>query len=518
MPKGIDPQALSRNLEAFLGGSRDAQVLEDGHAVFDLRQASYSVSGEYGKCLVHFWSEERNSVRRVLECETRNGTLRMTVRRFGQAKPSHLEIVRGKEWRLPSARRAVRSRFEGVLQRVLAREFPSSTADRLRSTADLERTFSPVYARGILRTAGCAFAVLGVNAAEPQSAIDGSLSFGLLWLEHCRRRLAPRTHVKGLKLFVPRGSSEVLRGRMAHTNRTLAQFELWEVDEQEGSCQNVDCEDRGNILTRLGHKVDEAAARERLAPAIERVMHAAGALAGDVEVVVRSAAEISFRVRGLEFARARYGGGGRDLAWGGDGAEICFGAGAAAYRLEDANEGQMRELLARIVRDRRPGGDYRSLFWRMHPESWLESLAAKELQALDSRLAAPVYSQVPAFSAGDRAMIDLLAATRSGRLAVIELKADEDLQLPIQGLDYWARVRWHHDRNEFEGFGYFSKLSPEPPMLFLVAPALRLHPATDTLLRYISPDIEWMVIGVDERWREGIKIVFRKSRPESQAG
>ena len=45
--------------------------------------------------------------------------------------------------------------------------------------------------------------------------------------------------------------------------------------------------------------------------------------------------------------------------------------------------------------------------------------------------------------------------TRDGRLAVVELKADEDIHLPLQGLDYWSRVEWHHARGEFLKFGYF---------------------------------------------------------------
>jgi hypothetical protein len=31
------------------------------------------------------------------------------------------------------------------------------------------------------------------------------------------------------------------------------------------------------------------------------------------------------------------------------------------------------------------------------------------------------------------------------------------------------------------------------------------------VLRYFSPAIEWSLIGVDERWREGIKVIYRKS-------
>jgi hypothetical protein len=149
----------------------------------------------------------------------------------------------------------------------------------------------------------------------------------------------------------------------------------------------------------------------------------------------------------------------------------------------------------------------------MHPERWLESLVKTDVSVIDERLEPEsVYSQVPAFSAADRAMIDVLTLTRDGRLAVVELKADEDIHLPLQGLDYWARVQWHHERGEFLKFGYFGgrELSPLPPLLFLVAPALHVHPATDTILRYISPEIQWAFAGIDERWREGVKVVFRK--------
>ena len=90
-------------------------------------------------------------------------------------------------------------------------------------------------------------------------------------------------------------------------------------------------------------------------------------------------------------------------------------------------------------------------------------------------------------------MIDVLTCTLDGRLAILELKADEDIHLPLQGLDYWARVRWHQHNGGFLRNGYFAgrELSDAPPLLYLVAPALRTHPSTDTLLRYLSPQIQW---------------------------
>jgi hypothetical protein len=161
----------------------------------------------------------------------------------------------------------------------------------------------------------------------------------------------------------------------------------------------------------------------------------------------------------------------------------------------------------------------------MQPERWLESLLRCDISPIDAHLdPAHVYTQVPAFAAADRGMLDLLGVTHDGRLAVIEIKADEDLHLALQGLDYWVRVRWHHLQTadnatgpsfglgEFQRHGYFGgiRLSPEPPRLYLAAPALRIHPATETVLRYLSPRVDWTLVALDERWRKTVKAVWRK--------
>ena len=171
------------------------------------------------------------------------------------------------------------------------------------------------------------------------------------------------------------------------------------------------------------------------------------------------------------------------------------------------------ELVQRICEQRRSGGSHTNLFFRVAPERWLESLITRDVRRLDERLDARfVYSQVPAFAAVDRAMLDVLTCTLDGRLAILELKANEDIHLAMQGLDYWARVRWHQQHGEFTRNGYFAgrDLSSAPPLVYLVAPVLRVHPATDVLLRYASPHLEWTVVQVDEHWRDEIRVVRRK--------
>src|ERR1700757_3261124 len=89
------------------------------------------------------------------------------------------------------------------------------------------------------------------------------------------------------------------------------------------------------------------------------------------------------------------------------------------------------------------------------PRPCLESELRQGLAELEPAIREEfVYVQVPAFAGGDRGMIDLLSVTRSGRLLVLELKANEDLHLPLQGLDYWLRVRQVHAAGELQEHGY----------------------------------------------------------------
>jgi len=493
----------------FLASARDAVIIEDGAVVFDLAQSKYSISGEHNKCLLHLWSAERNVVRRVLEAEVKNDVLRLAVQRLGQSKPTKLEICRERDRRTPTAKRAARLAYQRALQRVLQRRFPAFKAGQLSTSMDLERSFGPIYARGVLRQGQSASAVLGVNAQETQASIDAALTFGILWLDTCRETQAGKLVVEGLKLFVPAGTSALVRERMAHLNPQGAKWQLYELEERDDKLKELDVSDRGNVATRLVHSPDEAATRERFAAAIAEV----GELMPEAEVAVLSPAEIAFRCHGLEFARARLAHDPGSLR---STTEIVFGVGAEERVLGDTNLAAFTRLVRSIGEVRHAEGPHDHPLWRLHPERWLESLVVRGLCAVDERLdPACLYSQVPAFSASDRAMIDVLTVTGEGRLAVVELKADEDIHLPLQGLDYWSRVAWHHARGEFLRFGYFPgrELCQDKPLLFLVAPALHVHPATDTLLHYISPEVQWVLVGIDERWRSGVRVVFRKRRP-----
>jgi hypothetical protein len=123
----------------------------------------------------------------------------------------------------------------------------------------------------------------------------------------------------------------------------------------------------------------------------------------------------------------------------------------------------------------------------------------------------PLYGQVPQFAAGERGIIDLLCVDRRGRLAVIEIKADQDIHLPLQALDYWMRVKWHLDRHEFSAQGYFPgiALTSASPRLLLVAPSLEYHPSNETILKYFSQEVPVERVGVGLEWRKELRVMFR---------
>jgi hypothetical protein len=215
----------------------------------------------------------------------------------------------------------------------------------------------------------------------------------------------------------------------------------------------------------------------------------------------------SLRIAGLEVARIE-----GQLA-----PRIYFGLEGNVRPLDESRQDEFRNFLLEVRRIRCAGSpDPQHEFYRLQPERWLESLLFRDITRLDPALSpAHVYPQVPAFSGTDRGVIDLLTTTRRGRLAVVELKVHEEINLPLQGLDYWLRVHWLQQRNQFQEFGYFQgrELSEAAPLLYLVSPAFRFHSTNEKLLGYFDPKIEVILIGINDAWRKEIKVLFRHQIP-----
>jgi hypothetical protein len=359
----MDPTRLARELEEFLATAPRACVIEEGDTTFDLSTAKYSVSGDNGKCLLHLWSRERSAVRRVVDLERKNGQLKLAIQRFGKGKASWLEIVADRERRAPALQRQARLQYQRLLARTLQRTFPDWNVDGLVSTADLERSFSPVYTRGLLRRGRSSICVFGVNDSELQASVDGVLTFGLLWFHHCRERDAARSVIEGLRLFIPRGRSAVVQARMHYLSRASFHFELFEFDERAGSFEELDLSDQGNVATRLVPCANTGRVEEHFRSAAERIRSAVP----ECENVVLSSTELAFRLHGLEFARARVAGSNDrfDRIQ-----EIAFGSGPHETLLTERSEPLFEDLMRRLRELRQADGDKKHALWRMQPERW----------------------------------------------------------------------------------------------------------------------------------------------------
>ena len=345
---------LAQTIEEYLAQHHEAALLEDGRVLFDMRNARYAVSDSHGRCLLQLWSEERNLMRTVVETQYRAQCLRLLTRRMGAPKPQTLELVPSSDRRTPTTRDAARRNYLRLLERVLTRTFHNAKVDGMRSAMDLEHSFGPAYTRGRILRGTAADAVIGVGAAESGTTIDGILTLGILWLDHCRAHSDGRRHYGGLKIIVPAGAWRTTAERMTWLNRGAADFQLWTLDERSEELAQVDLRDTGNLDARLAHAFSAEAAIERCKAGIDRLMSLVPEGARTrIELRPRSATEVCFILHGLDFARVRHGFAANSFS---REDEVTFGAAANETPLSPGNEPLARELFSRLFLSRHSTG------------------------------------------------------------------------------------------------------------------------------------------------------------------
>ena len=464
-------------------------MCEPGEESIRIAADNFHLEARNGSLSLQAWDDRRNLVRRVIGVDEQSrGKLVLRIERFGK-KTGTLSLIdldrrRGENIDLSSARQEFREQFH----RFLRRQFSAYKIAELTTEADLEHSLSPSYPRALLRQGASAWAAIG--AAGDPFHCDGVLTFGLIWLDYLRSRESSLA-IHGLLLYLPAGREKTTCLRLLFLDPKAAQYVAY-VYSKDQIESPVDLGDYGNLDTRLEPY------RRRLPSDLDRMVDPIRALAG-VETIRRADGELSLRVHGLEFARTR-------------GEELLFGI-DRRRRAQPANTTEIRRIAEELIRLRSFDTiDRLNPLYLRNPEAWLESQVRANIEAIDARLLPdPIYGQVPAFAAADRGVIDLLAVDRAGHLTVLELKASEDIHVPLQALDYWMRVKWHLDRREFAPSGYFPgiALRAEPPRILLVSPALDFHPSNERILRFIAPGIEIERVGVGLEWQKKLKVMFR---------
>ena len=488
---------LERTLREF-SVSGVTEISEDGEWLAELTDLQFEVHLEGKNPLIHLWSEERNLTRRILRVKSRDADrIVLEVQRFGKSKPGRLEFSRRDQVR--ARLRITREQFRERFERILAIRFPDGTVDSLTASPDLEHSFSGSYVRGIMHEGARGWALLSAGPTDAES-VEKMLAFGILWLDWCRNHSDKRA-IHGLRLFVPEGTSRPLRERIPAL-ASAAKVEIFEMREPDSIMQRVDPADAGNLESFLTRRSEIETAISVAGDTVARIRALLPNKGTSITPrVPAGTGEVAFCFRGMEFARRTREG-------------VFFGLGRSIEKLNENSEPRLRKLLRDLDCFRNSlAPDTNHRLYRSAPERWLESIVMEDPAKLDAMLDPKhFYSQVPAMSAGDRGILDLLGITRQGRLVVIELKASEDIQLPIQAVDYWLRVRRHQSEGDFQRYGYFTgvEIDPRPPQVWLVAPAFRFHSATEILLKYLAPEIQVSRIGLNEDWRHGIKVMLRQ--------
>jgi len=438
------------------------------------------------------WDERRNLTRRIVGVQSEvRGRLDLRIERFGKRLGvlALADLDQPRHQNLPL--RAARQGFRDVFRRFLQRNYPEYKIAELSTEANLEQSLSPVYPRALLRQGASAWAAIAAPADGLQ--VDGVLSFGLIWLDYLRRR-EPDLAIRGLVLYLPAAHAKTTCLRLRYLNTEVAQYQAFVYSEDDLESP-IDLDDYGNLDTHL------EPCRRRLRSGIDGTIQRLCTIPG-VERLDRGDGELSLRVHGLEFARTA-------------GDRLLIGI--DTKRETRASNGTDAERIAiELARLRNPYAvDRWNPLYQRSRELWLESQVRAELSEIDATLLPErVYGQVPAFAATDRGILDLLAVDTESRLVILELKASEDIHLPLQALDYWMRVHWHLDRGDFQRNGYFPgiELRRDPPRILMISPALEVHPTNERILRYFSSSIDVEHIGVCIEWQKKLKVMFRVKR------
>jgi hypothetical protein len=361
------------------------------------------------------------------------------------------------------------------------------------------RHLSGVHTRLVIRDGRKRFAGIGVSESELQQNIDAALGAGLTWLDELRRRSGS---ADGVMIFAPKCDNIAMRLTSISAATKIA---LFRIDEDKGAISSAAPFNQGD----LNDSFRKAARRAHwprpgmLPPDCAMLVDSVRRLAPECIEAHHRGPWVSVSIRGLEVARVWI-----------NRPRVEFGIGEVRLKLNQRNEHELVRLIRETISRRRPESGLRNeMMFRFQPERWLESIISRDVTALDSTLDPRfVYSQVPTYRGEQRTFIDLLAVTREGRLAVMELKVSEEPEFPFQALDYWLRVEWHRSRGDFHRRGYFEGLDliDEPAMLYLVAPLFRFHETTRLIAGSISERVPVYRIGINEDWRRGVRVLLRE--------
>ncbi|HEU4769456.1 MAG TPA: hypothetical protein VFS77_18970 [Pyrinomonadaceae bacterium] len=468
-----------------------------------LRRSEIDFRLSHDRLLLSCWTEKGTRTWRILSWQWNGQTLVLKAsRKFGAEQPLLELIPRASANAISATIRAARQLRCERIARLASEWQPQTTVERCALSPGTRRTQPGRYARILLRWRGERIAVTAPVISCHPSTIDAFLSAALLWFTRTRERSKP-PYIEQLWLILNDELPKAACYRVALLRDSLREVtKLFVVDADLHALSPVVLPERDELWRKKLGRFPPVPT-----PMASDQVRAIIAEAPEAIDVVHSRRGQTLRYFGLPFARVR------SLL----GVErVWFGIDAAHRRVLDETSSRDWETLLRDLREHRSASslDHRHAFYRSASEAWLESLLRRDITKLDPGLIiAPLHAQFRTAHSGKLGIrpIDLLALRQDGRLVVIELKASEDREHVLQGADYWRRVEAHRRRGHIAKAKLFGdrSIKDEPPLVYLVAPTLRVHPSFSTLARCISNDIEMYRFDINEDWRSGVRVMRR---------
>lgn len=477
-------------------------TLSDGNAQA-VRRTELDVALVNSRLILSCWTEQGTRSWRIRAWDWSGDKLRLEAsRRMGAERPVIEIIPRASASSIAAAVKAARLIRCEQLAGLACSLRPGAKVERATLSPGIRRGQPGRYARIVLRQKHQRIAIAGSVASSKASETDAFLASALLWFTRASERTRP-PFIQQLCLIVERDLVKSLTQRIALLRASLREaIVLSEIDESWTMLTEIVCPPRKDLWKKR-------LARFPAVPESEAMMlaEAVAAEAPEAIDVVQARHGQTLRYFGLPFARVR-----RVMA----AERIWFGVEGAHRRLLEQKTEHAYAALMDELREHRSAAalDHRHALYRNAGEAWLESILRRDITQLDPGLIiAPLHAQFRTARGGRLGVrpIDMLALRQDGRLVVIELKVSEDREHVLQGADYWQRVEAHRRRGHIARAKLFGerKISDESPLVYLVAPTLRVHPAFQTLARLISNDIEIYRFDINEDWRSGVRVMRR---------
>src|ERR1051325_8872728 len=470
---------------------------------FSVRRDELEIAIVHGKLVFSCWTEKGNRCWRVLAWHWNGQLLELqTSRRLGRERALMQLVPRASAKHMTVVIRAARElRCERLAQ--LAAAFEAGTRIERLSLSRGPKPGQPGrYAQILLLRRRERIAVTGPVVPSQPAVVDAFLSSVLLWFRRTSDRAKPPL-VEQLWLIV---SPQLLKPVLYRVALLRSDFRniirVFTVNDELTLLTEERCPEREELWRKKLARFPPVAAATN-----SELSTAIIAEAPEAIDVVHARHGETLRYFGLPVARVRSLLG-REKVW--------FGIDRAHRRLLDETTWNEWDELLHDLREHRSATaiDHRHAFYRAAPEAWLESLLRRDITRLDPGLIiAPLHAQVRTARGAKLGIrpIDLLALRQDGRLVVIELKVSEDREHVLQGADYWRRVEAHRRRGHITKAKLFGErtISDESPLVYLVAPTLRVHPAFQKLAQCISSDIEIYRFDINEDWRSGVRVMRR---------